>query len=88
MHQPMYIMQFYRQRPGDVPARDMPAVGESLKEATQALSEALLVRHQDERVPARKRPHTAHLVSEDGSVPVLIRCVPGPHIEIVKEPHA
>jgi hypothetical protein len=42
MHQPIYIMKFYRQEPGDVPARDMPAVGESLEAATKALSDALL----------------------------------------------
>lgn len=87
MHQPTYIMKLYRQGPGDTPAKAMPSAGETLEEATRTLDDALLAWHQDDRSPTSQRPRIAQLEAADGSIPVAVRCVPSPRIEIVRKFH-
>ena len=62
-----YTMQFYRQFIGDGSYPAMPAVGD-YADVKKKLSEALLVRAQDEKIEARMRPNKAVLLDHNQEV--------------------
>ena len=69
------IMKFYRRAFGDVDARDMRAIGETVDETKSALRKALLSHFQSGRFASGQQPHSAALVGEDGRIVAVIRVV-------------
>jgi hypothetical protein len=60
----MYLIQFYRQEPGDLGMRDLPLPGDQDFEATAR--KALLGYFNNPNIAGVQRPHHARVVSHDG----------------------
>lgn len=70
IHAKFLFIRLYRVSPGDVEVSDVPIGADEDYEAIA--SERLLSYFNDDRVPARERPHHADVIDEGGTVLVRL----------------
>ena len=81
----LFIMQFYRRKPGDLFIPEIQTGAESLPAAQDVLTRMLSAYHGDDTKPEDERPEHARLLTSQRDVNLILTCLPAGRVEVVMQ---